>query len=514
MVTYIVRRLVTAVLILFGASFIVYQLTAMAGDPLSDLRDSNAPNKEELIRQRTDLLDLNTAAPVRYFKWLGGAVQCLVPLANSCDLGSTLHGEPVTEALGRAMGQTILLVTGATVLAIVVGITLGIVTGLRQYSSLDYSVTFMAFLFFSLPIFWVAVLLKEFGAIQFNDFLVDPVFSPWSIALTSLLMGVVAVLFMSGTLKRRSVGFVLGAGATAALMLVLSATKWFATPGLGPVLLVVFGTATAFLATQLTAGVRNRKALYSALIMVPLGLVSYYVLNPVFGGFGTWQIVAGAVVAVLVGCAVGWLMGGYDRGQSMRAAGLTAFFMAGLVVLDRFMIEWPNYVSNSRIRGRPIATIGSATPNLEGNWWIQNIDTFTHLLLPTVALLLVSLASYSRYSRASMLEIMQQDYIRTARAKGLPERTVVMRHAFRNALIPLATLVAFDIGALLGGAVITEKVFSFTGMGALFVDSLIPIPDPNPVMGVFLVTGIVAMVFNLVADLAYSVLDPRVRVKA
>jgi peptide/nickel transport system permease protein len=225
-------------------------------------------------------------------------------------------------------------------------------------------------------------------------------------------------------------------------------------------------------------------------------------------------MVAGAVVAVLVGCAVGWLMGGYDRAQSMRAAGLTAFFMAGLVVLDRFMIEWPNYVANSRIRGRPIATIGSATPNLEGNWWIQNIDTFTHLLLPTVALLLVSLASYSRYSRASMLEIMQQDYIRTARAKGLPERTVVMRHAFRNALIPLATLVAFDIGALLGGAVITEKVFSFTGMGALFVDSLIPIPDPNPVMGVFLITGIVAMVFNLVADLAYSVLDPRVRVKA
>jgi peptide/nickel transport system permease protein len=90
---------------------------------------------------------------------------------------------------------------------------------------------------------------------------------------------------------------------------------------------------------------------------------------------------------------------------------------------------------------------------------------------------------------------------------------VVMKHAFRNALIPLATLIAFDIGGLIGGAVITENVFAFTGMGQLFIASL-RIVDLNPLMGVFLVTGILAMVFNLVADLLYSVLDPRVRVKA
>lgn len=294
----------------------------------------------------------------------------------------------------------------------------------------------------------------------------------------------------------------------------MEATGWFTNPGLGPIIILISGVAIAYLITQLTAGIRNRRALYSAIIMAPLGVISYYVLNPFFGSFGLWQIVGLAVVTVLVGCLVGWLMGGYDRGQSMRSAALSGFLIAGLVVLDRFMIEWPNYFSNPRIKGRPIATFGSSTPNLQGDWWIQSLDTFTHLLLPTIALLLISLASYSRYSRASMLEIMEQDYIRTARAKGLPERTVVMRHAFRNALIPLATLVAFDIGALIGGAVITERVFAFTGMGNLFVTSLSPIPDPNPVMGVFLVTGLLAMVFNLLADLVYSVLDPRVRVKS
>lgn len=514
MVTYIIRRLVTAVLILLGASFVVYQLTAAAGDPLQDLRESNAPNKESLIQQRVALLDLGTPAPLRYFKWLGGAAQCVVPFVGKCDLGSAINGEPVASALGRAMGQTILLITAATILAIVIGIALGIITALRQYSTLDYSVTFMAFLFFSLPIFWIAVLLKEFGAIGFNDFLRDPVFSPTTVIITAICMGIVVVLFMSGNVVRRVVGFVIGAAVTAGLMVALSATGWFSAPGLGPILILIFGLGVAYLVTQLTAGIKNRKALYSSLIMVPVGLIAYYVLNPLFSNISGWGILGLAVVTILVGCAVGYFMGGFDRGQSMRAASLTAFFVAGLVMLDRFMVEWPNYFSNGRIRGRPIATIGSSTPNLEGNWWIHNLDNFTHLLLPTVALLLVSLASYSRYSRASMLEIMQMDYIRTARAKGLPERTVVMRHAFRNALIPLATLVAFDIGGLIGGAVITERVFAFTGMGNLFVASLLPIPDPNPVMGVFLITGLLALVFNLVADLAYSVLDPRVRVKA
>jgi peptide/nickel transport system permease protein len=106
---------------------------------------------------------------------------------------------------------------------------------------------------------------------------------------------------------------------------------------------------------------------------------------------------------------------------------------------------------------------------------------------------------------------MNQDYVRTARAKGLPERTVVMRHAFRNALIPITTLVAFEIGALIGGAAITETVFGWSGMGSLFIGSVVDV-DLNPLMGVFIITSIVALVFNLIADLAYSALDPRIRV--
>ena len=105
---------------------------------------------------------------------------------------------------------------------------------------------------------------------------------------------------------------------------------------------------------------------------------------------------------------------------------------------------------------------------LEGSFWVIADDTFSHLILPTLALMLISVATYTRYSRASMLEVLNQDYVRTARAKGLTERTVVVRHAFRNTMLPLATVVAVDIGAILGGAVITETVFEWNAMGRLF----------------------------------------------
>ena len=106
---------------------------------------------------------------------------------------------------------------------------------------------------------------------------------------------------------------------------------------------------------------------------------------------------------------------------------------------------------------------------------------------------------------------MNQDYIRTARAKGLTQRTVVVRHAFRNAMIPITTIIAFDIGAVIGGAVITETVFGWTGMGRLFIAGL-GAHDPNPVMAFFIVTGTLAVLFNLIADLVYAALDPRIKV--
>lgn len=138
------------------------------------------------------------------------------------------------------------------------------------------------------------------------------------------------------------------------------------------------------------------------------------------------------------------------------------------------------------------------------------LDRAQHLGLPIMVLMVASIAQYSRFMRASMLEVVNADYVRTARAKGLDERRVTMKHAFRNALIPLVTLVALNFGALLGGAVVTETVFALDGMGLYFITKL-NAGDPYPVMAFLMVTAVFVIIFNLIADLAYGFLDPRVR---
>lgn len=514
MIGYVLRRLIQAVLVLVASSYLVYVLAAYAGDPLDDLRTTRGANREALMARRIEMLNLDTPPLLRYFSWLKGAVGCAVPGAMRCDLGKDLKGYEVTGLLQHAIVQTVLLVSAATVLAIVIGIALGIISALRQYTVLDYGVTFMAFLFFSLPVFWVAVLLKEFGAIRFNDFLRDPRFGP--VAITGVVLMVAAgAWFASYGQRHKRALITVGAGAvTAAAMVTASLSGWLLAPRMGIIGIALVGSLAALALTYLSAGLRNRRALWSALTVVAAAVVLYYPLQPVLDDSTTWlRLFLLAILTIVVGGLIGWLWGGWDRQQNVRTAALTALAVASLIVADRFMQVWPAYIAHGRIRGRPIPTVNAQTPGFNEGFWLSMTDTVTHLLLPTMALMLIALASYSRYSRASMLEIMNMDYIRTARAKGVPERSVVMRHAFRNALIPLATIIAFDIGALIGGAVITETVFAFKGMGLLFVDSLRMV-DLNPIMGVYLATGLMAMVFNLVADLLYAVLDPRVRVKA
>jgi peptide/nickel transport system permease protein len=138
------------------------------------------------------------------------------------------------------------------------------------------------------------------------------------------------------------------------------------------------------------------------------------------------------------------------------------------------------------------------------------IDRAQHLALPIIVLCVASIATYSRFMRGSMLEVINSDYVRTARAKGLPERSVIMRHAFRNALIPLTTVIALNFGALIGGVVVTETVFGLDGMGLYFINSLNS-GDPYPVMAWLMIVSAAIIFFNLLADIAYGLLDPRVR---
>ncbi len=138
------------------------------------------------------------------------------------------------------------------------------------------------------------------------------------------------------------------------------------------------------------------------------------------------------------------------------------------------------------------------------------VDHFEHLILPMLVLAIAFIAGWSRYMRSSMIEVVNQDYMRTARAKGVSPVPLLLRHALRNAVIPLVTIVALDFGSVAGGATITEGVFAWPGMGLLFIDGLTR--RDYPVLLAMLMIGAVFVIgFNLIADILYAVMDPRIR---
>ncbi|MBI3241939.1 MAG: ABC transporter permease [Chloroflexi bacterium] len=140
----------------------------------------------------------------------------------------------------------------------------------------------------------------------------------------------------------------------------------------------------------------------------------------------------------------------------------------------------------------------------------SNLDKFLHLLMPVSVLAMVNVAGWSRFVRGSMLEVLRQDYVRTARAKGLLERAVIAKHALRNALIPFVTLVVFSIPAAFGGAIVTETIFNWPGMGRLYFDALGRYDYPVA-MALLLITAVLTVIATLLSDVLYTVVDPRIR---
>ena len=185
---------------------------------------------------------------------------------------------------------------------------------------------------------------------------------------------------------------------------------------------------------------------------------------------------------------------GSTLGQSVPA------FWFGLMLIIVFAVQFKAW-------GLPSLPSGGAQTLPHGG---DPADRFRHLILPVVALAVAQMATWARYIRSQMLEVIQQDYVRTARAKGLQDRAVIMRHAFRNAVLPLITLIGLTIPNLFGGAVIIESVFGWPGVGSLAIDAALN-RDYTVVMGTVVFISLVTVLANLLADVCYGVADPRVK---
>jgi peptide/nickel transport system permease protein len=180
------------------------------------------------------------------------------------------------------------------------------------------------------------------------------------------------------------------------------------------------------------------------------------------------------------------------------------FVIANLLILGALRV-------NSVFGVHVFDYIGESSPTLVGGAWPHFVDRLQHLVLPTLTLALGSIAGYSRYQRNAMLDVLGQDFIRTARAKGLTRRQALFKHGLRTALIPMATLFAYGVSGLVTGAVFTEKIFGWHGMGEWVVQG-IATQDINIITAVTVFTGATVLLGGLLSDVIYAALDPRVRV--
>jgi peptide/nickel transport system permease protein len=311
---YLTRRTLATVPLFLGVSIILFIVLHLAPGGPADVYADNPSVTPAALENLKRELGLDQPLPVQYLRWVSAFVRG--------EWGFSIRsGQPVLETALERVGPTLFLGGTAFALALLTAIPLGVFSALRRYSSVDYIFTFLSFLGISMPIFWLALMLQAFFAVQL---------------------------------------------------------RWLPSAGL--------------------------------------------------------------------------------------------------------------------------ETIG------DGGF----LDRLRHLILPASLLAIANIASWGRFVRSSMLDVLNLDYIRTARAKGLGERVITYRHAFRNALIPIVTVIALDFAGILSGAVITETIFAWPGMGRLFIEAMNG--RDYPVLMALLMIGSVALVFtNLLTDLVYSVIDPRIR---
>ncbi|MDV3124640.1 ABC transporter permease [Mycobacterium sp. 21AC1] len=222
------------------------------------------------------------------------------------------------------------------------------------------------------------------------------------------------------------------------------------------------------------------------------------------------------VIGTVLGTVIGVVVGAWGAIRQYRLSdrvitllsllvlSTPTFVIANLLILAALNV-------NSILGVQLFEYTGETSPDAIGGSWDQFVDRLQHLVLPTFTLALSAIAGFSRYQRNAMLDVLGQDFIRTARAKGLTRRRALFKHGLRTALIPMATLFAYGVAGLVTGAVFVEKIFGWHGMGEWVVQG-IATQDTNIIAAITVFTGTVVLLAGLLSDVIYAALDPRVRV--
>ena len=469
---YVVRRLLLSVPVLVGVTLLTFGISWQANE--GHMERAYLSEKMTLDQRQRIIEQYGFDQPwfVQYFNY----VERLVTL----DLGfSRVEGNrEILDVYAEFLPATLELTLAAMIVAVMAGIALGSLTAVRKDSPVDHATRFLALSGVSVPIFWLGLLLKFGFATSYPVGLIAGAGPIGKTAFFTAAFGLplLAGAFAADAIDPRTLTWLrLGVhvAAWAALLGLFLYQGWtFAAVVLG----MVVGTAYA--------------------IAFVLRLTKARRLSPL-----TWKLVLAAVLLGSAGLAVS------------PAADAAVEGVFGMI---------PDFPLGGRFSNELVLTEGAHPSLTEGPTRILLVDTLLardmaafwdvvhHLVLPGVTLGYASLAIIARMMRSSMLEVLPLDYVRTARAKGLPESQVIRRHARRNALIPIATVVGLTFGGLLSGAVLTETIFQWPGLGRWSTKAIVS-ADTTSVMSFTLLVVVIYLIANFIVDIMYSVLDPRVR---
>lgn len=469
---YVLRRLLLSIPVLLGVTLLTFAISWQANEGHMERAYLTEKMTAEQRQRIVEQYGFDEPFYVQYFTY--------VQRVATLDLGfSHVEGDrPVMEVYKEFLPATLELTLAAMVVAVFAGVALGSLTAVRKDSPVDHATRFLALSGVSVPIFWLGLLLKfafatTYPVELFSEAGVITKTVVFSVAFgLPILAGAFATdLIDPKTLSWRRLAIQVGLFALLVGLFVL--LGWtFAAVVLGMV------GATAYLIALL---LRLRKA----------PRVSPWIWKGVFAA-----VVAGSGILAASPAANGAIEGIFDM--------IPDFPLGG-----RF--------SNELIQNEgehPSLTDGPTRILLVDTLLARDMTAFwdvvNHLVLPGVTLGYASMAVITRMMRSSMLEVLPLDYVRTARAKGLPENQVIRRHARRNAFIPIATVVGLTFGSLLSGAVLTETIFQWPGLGRWSTKAIGSF-DTTSVMSFTLLVVVVYLIANLIVDIMYSVLDPRVR---
>jgi peptide/nickel transport system permease protein len=224
------------------------------------------------------------------------------------------------------------------------------------------------------------------------------------------------------------------------------------------------------------------------------------------------MVIVATVIAIIIAVGLGVWAAVRQNKLADHTITVTNFVLLAtpVFVLGLALKEFVAIPINQHVGSTIFYTDGEQSPTLSGSFFSRLPDYAGHTALPALTLILVSYASWAIYQRSSMIETLDADHVRLARAKGLSRRRVLFRHVLRNALIPVTTVIALDFAAVLGGAILTEYVFGWQGLGTWYVQGVNTL-DVNIMLAYLLITATFVILFNLLADILYGVLDPRIR---